>query len=123
MVSDSKLSRSLSTLLRIARSVVLPYRASRSEQDFVEENSKHWQGPAATTADCGGRPGRNRTQYAGLTAGKVPDRQDDRAEGECSGDHHLERGLSASQPRASGGKIIRRLALRLLVAAATPIRC
>lgn len=48
MVSVSKLARPLNLLRRIARAVVLPYRASRAEQDFVEENARHWRGAAAT---------------------------------------------------------------------------
>lgn len=33
----------MKTLYRVARSIFLPYAPSREEQDFVEENKKHWQ--------------------------------------------------------------------------------
>lgn len=47
MVSVSKFARALNTLLRVARSVVLPYRASPQEHNFVEENAKHWRNSSA----------------------------------------------------------------------------
>lgn len=53
MVSVSKFSRPLNTLLRVARAVVLPYRMSCEEQDFVEENARHWQGAAVPGNDRG----------------------------------------------------------------------
>lgn len=46
MVLVSKLSRPLNILRRVARAVVLPHRASREEQDFVEENARHWRAAA-----------------------------------------------------------------------------
>lgn len=42
MASVSKFSRLLNTLLRVARTVALPHRASREERDFIEENTRHW---------------------------------------------------------------------------------
>lgn len=50
MVSVSKFTRALNTLLRVARSVVLPYRASPEEHNFVEENAKHWR--TSSARDC-----------------------------------------------------------------------
>jgi hypothetical protein len=53
MVSVSKLARPLNLLRRIARAVVLPYGASREEQDFVKENARHWRRAAALGDDSG----------------------------------------------------------------------
>lgn len=53
MASVSKFSRLLNTLLRVARALVLPHRASREEQDFAAENARHWRGQTASK-DTGG---------------------------------------------------------------------
>lgn len=42
MVSVSKITRTFDTYLRVARTLVLPYRASTEEHNFVAENAKHW---------------------------------------------------------------------------------
>jgi hypothetical protein len=53
MNSVSKFSRALKTLLRVARAVLVPYRASPEEQDFVQENARHWRNSSVPEATRG----------------------------------------------------------------------
>jgi hypothetical protein len=53
MASAFKLSRLLNALSSVARSVALPHKASREEQDFVKENAKHWRGTSLPLDEAG----------------------------------------------------------------------
>lgn len=53
MASVSKFSRLLHTLLRVARTVALPHRASLEELEFVEENARYWRDAPVALSDQG----------------------------------------------------------------------